>query len=75
MVNKDFRETGIVRDFYGDPVAISVSPDGDVLMVITLEDEDEPRSLSAVLPPEARDQLRELLDRAAMPGQEVPGGR
>lgn len=74
MVNKDFREAGAVRDHYGDLIAVSVSPDGDVLIVITLEDEDEPQSLSAVLAPAARDELRELLDRTAMAGVRVKHG-
>lgn len=65
MVNKDFREAGTVRDHYGDDLAVSVSPDGDVLLVITMNDEDEPRSLSVVFAPAARDEVRELLGRAA----------
>lgn len=73
MVNKDFREAGTVRDHYGDDLAVSVSPDGDVLLVITMNDDDEPRSLSVVFAPAARDELRGLLDRAAMPGQTGTG--
>jgi hypothetical protein len=74
MVNKAFTVAGTVRDYYGDDVEVSVSPDGDVLIAVTLNDEDEPQTLTAVLDPAMRDKLRELLDRAAMPGQEAHGG-
>lgn len=74
MVNKDFREAGTVRDHYGDDLAVSVSPDGDVLLVITMNDDEEQHSLSVVFAPAARDKLRELLDRAAMPGVRVKHG-
>lgn len=53
---------GVIADFEGDEIEVSADADGTV----SLEWE---HGSAMVLGRVARDQLRELLDRAAMPGQ------
>jgi hypothetical protein len=60
------RLLGVIADADGDEIEISADGDGTA----TLEWE---HGSAMVLGPVARDRLRELLDRAAMPGQPAPG--
>ena len=60
-------ELGKVADDEGNDVVVYRDTDGSVV----LWEPDNGHTLT--FPPAARDQLRELLDRAAMPGQDAAG--